>query len=240
MVKAPRTQGRPRRRRCLADRRGTLWAQQHGGPWPRDRPAGDVRRRRCARPFTVRSPTRRAAAALPVPCRTRTPGASSAASTAVCACRENRRSPNAPSLTGIPRRRLQPAFLAGPLATMYRRSGRDRRRVERPGRGDDTPGLGPTVDRETQLLFRALNRGKLSVAWDLNRPRRPRQGPRLARRADVLVENFMTGRWRIRPRRTAVCAPQIPASSMPRSPDSVPAQAHPCRVTTSSPRPSAD
>ncbi|GAA1766662.1 MAG TPA: CoA transferase [Tetrasphaera sp.] len=84
--------------------------------------------------------------------------------------------------------------LAGPLATMYLADlGATVVKVERPGRGDDTRAWGPPWTENSSSYFEALNRGKLSVAWDLNDPADLAKARELARRADVLVENFMTG-----------------------------------------------
>ena len=84
--------------------------------------------------------------------------------------------------------------LAGPLATMYLADlGATVVKVERPGRGDDTRAWGPPWTEHASSYFEALNRGKLSVAWDLTDPADLAKAHELARRADVLVENFMTG-----------------------------------------------
>ncbi len=84
--------------------------------------------------------------------------------------------------------------LAGPLATMYLADlGATVVKVERPGRGDDTRAWGPPWTEHSSSYFEALNRGKLSVAWDLTDPADLAKARALARRADVLVENFMTG-----------------------------------------------
>lgn len=84
--------------------------------------------------------------------------------------------------------------LAGPLATMYLADlGATVVKVERPGRGDDTRAWGPPWTAHASSYFEALNRGKLSVAWDLSDPADLAKARELARRADVLVENFMTG-----------------------------------------------
>jgi crotonobetainyl-CoA:carnitine CoA-transferase CaiB-like acyl-CoA transferase len=88
--------------------------------------------------------------------------------------------------------------LAGPYATMLLADlGADVVKVERPGTGDDTRAWGPPwregpTDRQA-TYFMAVNRNKRSVAWDLGRPDDLRQARELARRADVLVENFRPG-----------------------------------------------
>lgn len=84
--------------------------------------------------------------------------------------------------------------LAGPLATMYLGDlGASVVKVERPGSGDDTRAWGPPWTAHASSYFEALNRGKLSVTWDLSDPADLAKAHELARRADVLVENFMTG-----------------------------------------------
>ncbi len=66
-------------------------------------------------------------------------------------------------------------------------------KVERPGSGDDTRAWGPPWTPRASSYFEALNRGKLSVAWDLGDPDDLAKARDLASRADVFVENFMTG-----------------------------------------------
>ncbi|GAB4075337.1 CaiB/BaiF CoA transferase family protein [Nostocoides australiense] len=84
--------------------------------------------------------------------------------------------------------------LAGPLATMTLADlGATVVKVERPGTGDDTRAWGPPWTAHASSYFEALNRGKLSVAWDLGAPADLAKARELASRADVLVENFMTG-----------------------------------------------
>ncbi|HXF72064.1 MAG TPA: CoA transferase [Actinomycetota bacterium] len=89
--------------------------------------------------------------------------------------------------------------LAGPLCTMILGDlGADVVKVERPGVGDDTRGWGPPFVGADAAYFLALNRNKRSVALDLDTEEGLAAARRLARRADVLVENFRPGlvrRW---------------------------------------------
>jgi crotonobetainyl-CoA:carnitine CoA-transferase CaiB-like acyl-CoA transferase len=92
--------------------------------------------------------------------------------------------------------------LAGPLATMTLADlGADVIKIERPGSGDETRAWGPPwadsptsddADR-TSSYFESVNRGKRSVALDLADPSDLAVARRLARRADVVVENFRPG-----------------------------------------------
>lgn len=84
--------------------------------------------------------------------------------------------------------------LAGPYATMLLADlGATVIKVERPGRGDDTRGWGPPWTERGSVYFDCLNRSKRSIALDLGEPRDRAAATELARRADVLVENFRPG-----------------------------------------------
>lgn len=83
--------------------------------------------------------------------------------------------------------------LAGPYATMVLADlGARVLKVERPGQGDFTRGNGPFVDG-VSTYFASVNRGKESVTVNLKHPEGKRIVRELARRADVLVENFVPG-----------------------------------------------
>jgi crotonobetainyl-CoA:carnitine CoA-transferase CaiB-like acyl-CoA transferase len=71
--------------------------------------------------------------------------------------------------------------------------GADVIKVERPGWGDDTRGWGPPYAGNHATYFLSTNRGKRSVALDLEDPADLALARRLAERADVLVENFRPG-----------------------------------------------
>jgi crotonobetainyl-CoA:carnitine CoA-transferase CaiB-like acyl-CoA transferase len=84
--------------------------------------------------------------------------------------------------------------LAGPYCTMLLSDlGADVVKVERPGGGDETRSWGPPFAGGEAAYFLAVNRGKRSVAVDLARPEGREIVLRLARWADVVVENFRAG-----------------------------------------------
>jgi crotonobetainyl-CoA:carnitine CoA-transferase CaiB-like acyl-CoA transferase len=84
--------------------------------------------------------------------------------------------------------------LAGPLATMLLGDlGADVVKVEHPD-GDDTRRWGPPWARDGEAsYYLGLNRNKQSVALDLKRPEDLAAAADLARRADVVIENFRPG-----------------------------------------------
>jgi crotonobetainyl-CoA:carnitine CoA-transferase CaiB-like acyl-CoA transferase len=84
--------------------------------------------------------------------------------------------------------------LAAPYATMLLGDlGADVVKVERPGAGDDTRAWGPPF-RDGQATYHlGVNRNKRSLALDLADPDGQRRARELARRADVVVENFRAG-----------------------------------------------
>jgi crotonobetainyl-CoA:carnitine CoA-transferase CaiB-like acyl-CoA transferase len=85
--------------------------------------------------------------------------------------------------------------LAGPYATMLLGDlGAEVVKVERPGPGDDTRAWGPPYDVDGQATyFGSVNRNKRSLALDLTSGDGLAQARALARRADVMVENFKPG-----------------------------------------------
>src|SRR5919112_1601350 len=84
---------------------------------------------------------------------------------------------------------------AGPLCTMLLADlGAEVVKVERPGSGDDTRAWGPPFAADgASAYFHACNRGKQSVAIDLNSEEGQMQVRALAAEADVLIENFKPG-----------------------------------------------
>jgi crotonobetainyl-CoA:carnitine CoA-transferase CaiB-like acyl-CoA transferase len=84
--------------------------------------------------------------------------------------------------------------LAGPLATMTLGDlGADVIKVESPA-GDETRDWRPPQAADgTATYFLALNRNKRSIALDLTRPADLELARRLARQADVMVDNFKPG-----------------------------------------------
>ena len=81
--------------------------------------------------------------------------------------------------------------IAGPYcATLMADLGADVIKVERPGRGDD---LRAWRGSGMSATFAAINRGKRGIAVDLQQPEGGKLVLELARRADVVVENFLPG-----------------------------------------------
>ena len=91
--------------------------------------------------------------------------------------------------------------LAGPWSTQNLADlGAEVIKVERPGHGDDTRKWGPPFlrDREARetrdaAYYLACNRGKKSITLDIARPEGRSLAQALARKSDVLVENFKVG-----------------------------------------------
>ena len=82
--------------------------------------------------------------------------------------------------------------IAGPYcAALMGDLGADVIKLERPGRGDDLRNL--RGSGQMSASFAAMNRNKRGIAVDLQRPEGVRLAFELARRADVLVENFLPG-----------------------------------------------
>ncbi|WP_369056047.1 CaiB/BaiF CoA transferase family protein [Kineococcus terrestris] len=83
--------------------------------------------------------------------------------------------------------------LAGPYATMLLADmGADVVKVEGPA-GDETRSWTPPQRGEVSTYYLGVNRGKRSIALDLRDPDDAAAARELARRADVLVENFKPG-----------------------------------------------
>ena len=81
--------------------------------------------------------------------------------------------------------------IAGPYcATLMGDLGADVVKVERPGRGDD---LRAWRGSGMSAAFAAINRNKRGIAVDLQHPEGSKLVFELARRADVIVENFLPG-----------------------------------------------
>src|SRR5690606_37530178 len=66
-------------------------------------------------------------------------------------------------------------------------------KVERPGSDDDTRSWGPPWTSNSSSYFECANRSKRSVVLDLDDEEDRALARELARRADVLVENFREG-----------------------------------------------
>src|SRR5919112_390051 len=86
-------------------------------------------------------------------------------------------------------------ILAGPWAgQLLADLGADVVKVERPGAGDDTRHWGPPFAPDgASAYFHSCNRGKTSVAIDLETAEGQAQVRALAAEADVLIENFKVG-----------------------------------------------
>jgi crotonobetainyl-CoA:carnitine CoA-transferase CaiB-like acyl-CoA transferase len=83
--------------------------------------------------------------------------------------------------------------LAGPYATMLLADmGAEVVKVEGPA-GDDTRSWQPPVRDGVSTYYLGVNRNKRSVALDLGDPADRAAAQELARRADVVIENFKTG-----------------------------------------------
>ncbi len=84
--------------------------------------------------------------------------------------------------------------LAGPYATMQLADmGATVIKVERPQGGDDTRKFGPPFVGGEACYYLSVNRGKRSITIDLKNPEGKAIVLDLARKADVLVENFRPG-----------------------------------------------
>jgi CoA:oxalate CoA-transferase len=83
--------------------------------------------------------------------------------------------------------------LAGPFATMLLADlGARVIKIERPVRGDDSRAYGPFIEGQS-LYFARVNRGKESIALDLNAAADRAVFEAMVARADVVVENFRPG-----------------------------------------------
>ncbi|GAB3714835.1 CaiB/BaiF CoA transferase family protein [Nocardiopsis oceani] len=84
-------------------------------------------------------------------------------------------------------------ILAGPYATMLLADlGAEVVKVEGPS-GDDTRSWKPPVRGDTSTYYLGVNRNKRSVVLDLKQEEDGRAARELARRADVVIENFRPG-----------------------------------------------
>jgi crotonobetainyl-CoA:carnitine CoA-transferase CaiB-like acyl-CoA transferase len=84
--------------------------------------------------------------------------------------------------------------VSGPYCTMLLSDlGAEVVKVERPGSGDDSRAFGPPFVKGESAYFLSLNRGKKSVVIDLRTPRGRQAARRLARKFDVVIENFRVG-----------------------------------------------
>ena len=83
--------------------------------------------------------------------------------------------------------------LAGPFCgQLLADLGADVIKLERPGSGDDTRGWGPPFAGELSAYFISCNRGKRSIAIDINEPRGRAVLDKLLATSDIVIENFRT------------------------------------------------
>ena len=84
--------------------------------------------------------------------------------------------------------------LAGPFCTlMLGDNGADVIKIEIPGTGDDTRHWGPPFIQEESAYFLSINRNKRSLTLNLRDPQAKEVFLKLAKNADVVVENFTPG-----------------------------------------------
>lgn len=84
--------------------------------------------------------------------------------------------------------------MAGPFCTLLLADmGADIIKVEKPQGGDDSRSMGPPFIRGESAAFLAVNRNKRSVVLNLKSEEGREVFRRLARRSDILVENFRPG-----------------------------------------------
>ena len=103
------------------------------------------------------------------------------------------RQPSSKPLTGL---RVIDAstFIAGPFcATQLGEFGAEVIKVELPGTGEPTRAFGTRTATGESLLWLSESRNKKCVTLDLRKPEGAAIFKRLARVADVVVENFQTG-----------------------------------------------
>lgn len=99
----------------------------------------------------------------------------------------------APPLDGIKVLDLS-RVLAGPWATMALGDlGAEIWKIENPAEGDETRSWRPPAYRGTATYFLAINRNKASLAVDFRTADGQTIVRELAQRADILVENYLTG-----------------------------------------------
>jgi formyl-CoA transferase len=85
-------------------------------------------------------------------------------------------------------------ILAGPFCTMMLGDqGAEIIKVERPGSGDDTRTWGPPFAEGESAYYLCANRNKKSITIDLTKERGAELIKELAKKSDVLVENFKPG-----------------------------------------------
>ena len=123
--------------------------------------------------------------------------------------------------------------LAGPYATMLLADlGAEVVKVESPD-GDETRSWTPPVRGDVSTYYLGINRGKRSVALDLRDAHDAELARELARRADVLIQNFRPGGLARFGLDSTPSARPTRGSSTPRSAGSAREQGRGCPATTS-------
>ena len=83
---------------------------------------------------------------------------------------------------------------AGPFCTMILSDlGADVVKIEKPGSGDETRAWGPPFIKGFSYYFLSVNRGKRSIALNLNSPAAQKIVRQLVQDSDILVESFRPG-----------------------------------------------
>ncbi len=101
--------------------------------------------------------------------------------------------PKQPPLTGVKVLDFT-QMLAGPYCTMLLADmGADVIKIERPGGGDDTRRMGPPFISGESAAFLAINRNKRSLVLDLKNPDGVEVAQRMAKTADIMVQNMRPG-----------------------------------------------
>ncbi|KAH3843885.1 succinate--hydroxymethylglutarate CoA-transferase-like [Dreissena polymorpha] len=86
-------------------------------------------------------------------------------------------------------------ILAGPYCSMLLGDlGAEVIKIEKPGVGDDTRSWGPPFCGTESAYFLSVNRNKKSICVDLKRPEGQDIIKELAKKSDVLIENFVPGK----------------------------------------------
>lgn len=119
--------------------------------------------------------------------------------------------PNAGPLAGLTVLDLSTIVSGGIVTSMLADFGADVVKVEHPRGGDPLRTWGPFVAGQS-IWWKIMARNKKSVTLDLNRPRGQQLLLELAKRADVLVENFRPGtleRWNLGPDRLHAANPKL-------------------------------
>ncbi|ESP01664.1 hypothetical protein LOTGIDRAFT_180274 [Lottia gigantea] len=85
--------------------------------------------------------------------------------------------------------------LAGPYCTMIMGDmGAEIIKLERPGAGDDTRSFGPPFCGKETAYFFSVNRNKKSIAVDMKHKEGAHIVQELAKKSDVLIENYIPGK----------------------------------------------